>query len=42
MALFGSSEKKIITSKKIRPIDFNILKVQAYTRLNDGTKELDK
>ena len=66
MALFGSSEKKTVTSKKIRPtvirvqnvakellalaksynvkvdtIDFNILEVQTYTRMNDGTKETE-
>jgi hypothetical protein len=66
MALFGSSKKKIITKKKIRPtvlrvqnvakellslaksydinvntIDFNILEVQTYTRMNDGTKETE-
>ncbi len=64
MALFGSSEKKIVSLKKIRPtimrvqnvakelvalsksyevnvstIDFNILEVQTYTRMSDGTKE---
>ena len=66
MALFGSSEKKAPTSKKIRPtvlrvqnvakellalaksysvkvdtIDFNILEVQTYTRMYDGTKETE-
>ena len=66
MALFGSSEKKTATVKKIRPtvirvqnvakeimalsksygvkvdtIDFNILEVQTYTRMNDGTKETE-
>lgn len=67
MALFGSNDKKITTSKKkIRPtvirvqnvakelvslaksydvnvntIDFNILEVQTYTRMNDGTKETE-
>ena len=66
MALFGSSEKKTVTTKKIRPtvirvqnvakellsiaksysvkvdtIDFNILEVQTYTRMNDGTKETE-
>ncbi len=66
MALFGSSEKKTVTSKKIRPtvlrvqnvakelvalaksyevnvntIDFNILEVQTYTRLIEGTTETE-
>jgi len=66
MALFGSSEKKPATSKKIRPtvlrvqsvakellalaksysvkvdtIDFNILEVQTYSRMHDGTKETE-
>ena len=66
MALFGSSEKKAPTSKKIRPtvlrvqnvakellalaksysvkvdtIDFNILEVQTYTCMYDGTKETE-
>lgn len=66
MALFGSSEKKTVTAKKIRPtvirvqnvakeilalaksygvkvetIDFNILEVQTYTRMSDGTKEAE-
>ena len=66
MALFGSSEKKTVTTKKIRPtvirvqnvakellsiaesysvkvdtIDFNILEVLTYTRMNDGTKETE-